>query len=398
MANLTMEREGEALKVCLNGRIDSISTPEIDKRLTEETAGISHLSIDLSGVQYISSTGLRLILKIKKLVGDVKLVSVPAEVYDILKMTGFTEMMEVEKALRVLSVEGCEIIGTGANGTVYKYDEETVVKAFRSAESLEEIQREIELARTAFVLGVPTAIPFDIVKLEDGRYGSVFELLNAKILSKMLISGEMSLEEIAAICMEILESVHGAMPKAGALPSMKELAVSHLMDIRPELDEAAFEKINRLLSEMPDWPYMVHGDFHIKNIMMQNGESLLIDMDTICTGDPVFEFAGIYNAYIGFAELFPENDFSFFGIEFDKLKKLYDMTFDMYCKGIPEETRKLATDRIRLIAACKLLRYMTRRTDAERPDRGLQMRHAHEIIDELLPGLESLSLSELLAK
>ena len=142
MANLTVEREGEALKVCLNGRIDSISTPEIDKSLTEETAGISHLSIDLSGVQYISSTGLRLILKIKKLVGDVKLVSVPAEVYDILKMTGFTEMMEVEKALRVLSVEGCEIIGTGANGTVYKYDEETVVKAFRSAESLEEIQRE----------------------------------------------------------------------------------------------------------------------------------------------------------------------------------------------------------------------------------------------------------------
>ena len=46
---------------------------------------------------------------------------------------------------------------------------------------------------------------------------------------------------------------------------------------------------------------MLHGDYHIKNVMMQDGEVLLIDMDTLCQGHPVFELASMYNAYVGFS-------------------------------------------------------------------------------------------------
>ena len=68
-------------------------------------------------------------------------------------------MTEVRKAYRVISVEGCELLGQGANGRVYRIDPDTIVKIYLNPDSLPEIQRERELARLAFVAGVPTAIP-----------------------------------------------------------------------------------------------------------------------------------------------------------------------------------------------------------------------------------------------
>ena len=70
-------------------------------------------------------------------------------------MTGFTDMMPVEKAYRVVSVEGCEEIGRGANGTIYRIDRDNVVKTYKNADALAEIQHEREVAKLALILGVP---------------------------------------------------------------------------------------------------------------------------------------------------------------------------------------------------------------------------------------------------
>ena len=100
-------------------------------------------------------------------------------------MTGFTELMTVEKAYRRVSVDGCEIVGEGANGTVYRIDGDNVVKVYKDANALDEIQKERELARLALVLGIPTAISYDVVRVGDS-YGSVFEMLDARSFSKIL--------------------------------------------------------------------------------------------------------------------------------------------------------------------------------------------------------------------
>ena len=56
-------------------------------------------------------------------------------------------------------------------------DPDTIVKVYLNPDALPEIHRERELARLAFVAGVPTAIPYDVVRIEGGGYGSVFELV-----------------------------------------------------------------------------------------------------------------------------------------------------------------------------------------------------------------------------
>ena len=169
-------------KIVLSGRIDSTNAPELEAQLNEILANNSFtsLEVDCENLKYISSAGLRLILKLRKACAGTEITNVCPEVYDIFQMTGFTEMMEVHKAFKVVSIEGCEVIGQGANGKVYRIDPETIVKAYINQDSLPDIKRERELARKAFVMGVPTAISYDVVRLKEGGYGSVFELLQKK--------------------------------------------------------------------------------------------------------------------------------------------------------------------------------------------------------------------------
>lgn len=77
----------------------------------------SSLTLDCETLDYISSAGLRVVLRLRKQEPELRLTNVSPEVYEILSMTGFTEMMPVERAYRRLSIDGCEEIGRGANGT-----------------------------------------------------------------------------------------------------------------------------------------------------------------------------------------------------------------------------------------------------------------------------------------
>ena len=89
------------------------------------------ITIDAEELEYISSAGLRVIMKLAKIDRDIKIVNVTRDVYDILEMTGFTGIVSVERGLRRFSVEGCPVIGQGAVGTLYQYDPDTIVKVYR---------------------------------------------------------------------------------------------------------------------------------------------------------------------------------------------------------------------------------------------------------------------------
>ena len=79
----------------LTGRIDSTNAPQWEERI------MSALPTDLDATElaYISSAGLRVLLKLKKIVGDVTIHNVSSEVYDIFDVTGFIELMNVKEAV-----------------------------------------------------------------------------------------------------------------------------------------------------------------------------------------------------------------------------------------------------------------------------------------------------------
>ncbi|MCR5264413.1 MAG: STAS domain-containing protein, partial [Clostridiales bacterium] len=110
------EQTTEPIVIKLSGRIDSVNAGKTEEDILSQLSGVGgrSLTLDMEKLEYISSAGLRVILRLKKTYPDIRIVNVGSDVYEILEMTGFTEMMPVEKAYRVVSVEGCEEIGRGA--------------------------------------------------------------------------------------------------------------------------------------------------------------------------------------------------------------------------------------------------------------------------------------------
>ena len=380
------------LSIFLTGRIDSANAAEAEKAISAIRVAnpCSTLVLDCEDLEYISSAGLRVILRCKKSLSDTRLVNVNSEVYEILDMTGFTEMMEVQKAYRMLSVEGCEAIGKGANGAVYRIDRDTIVKVYLNPDSLPEIQRERELARTAFVLGVPTAIPYDVVRIEGGGYGSVFELLNAQSFAQLLNSGEKSVDEVAKMSIDLLKIIHSTVVRPDAMPDMKAVALGWADFLKEYLPKELHAKLHALIDAVPADNHMMHGDYHLKNVMLQNGEALLIDMDTLCHGHPVFELASMYNAYCGYSELDHSISQSFLGIPHEMAEEFWQKSLRLYLDGADEETVKAVEEKAMIVGYTRIMRRRIRRKGFESEEGRAEIENCRRHLEKLLPKVDSL--------
>ena len=140
----------------LTGRIDTGNASEWEQKIMTQLSAENENAFEASELEYISSAGLRVLMRARKTVSaEMRIFNVSSDVFEILEMTGFTEIFTVEKRLRELSVDGCEIIGKGFYGTVYRIDPETIVKVYHSPDSVPMIKNEQRLAKRAFVKGVP---------------------------------------------------------------------------------------------------------------------------------------------------------------------------------------------------------------------------------------------------
>ena len=179
--------ENGRLTVVLEGRIDAGNAPALDKELSGVIGQHSgdEIVFDAKKLEYISSAGLRVLLKVQKTSGKpVTISDVSRNVYDILETTGFVELLNVKKAMRRVSLDGCELIGKGGHGNVYRLDAETIIKVYHDNSPLSVIDRERSYAKDAFVHGVPTAMAFDTVETDEG-FGVIFEMGSAILINEL---------------------------------------------------------------------------------------------------------------------------------------------------------------------------------------------------------------------
>ena len=81
------------------GRLDTITAPALDKTINEDIGDTKHLVLDVKGMEYISSAGLRVLLGAQKKmqkIGSMKVTGVRAEVMDVFEMTGFADILAIE--------------------------------------------------------------------------------------------------------------------------------------------------------------------------------------------------------------------------------------------------------------------------------------------------------------
>lgn len=386
--------ENNILTVYPEGRIDSANAEaveaEINAIIAENPA--ENLILDIEKLLFLSSAGLRVVLRLRKKFAELKVINASAEVYDIFDMTGFTEMLTIEKAYRRLSVEGCEIIGRGANGEVYRLDSDTIIKVYLNPDSLPDIHRERELARKAFVLGIPTAIPYDVVKVGEG-YGSVFELLNAKSFAKLIMADPANVDSCVEMYVDLLKKIHSTDVKPGDMPDMKEVALNWAAFLKDYLPEEDFNKLYALVEAVPHSDRMLHGDYHVKNVMLQNGEVLLIDMDTLCVGDPVFEFASVWLAYLGYSEVDHQVVKDFLGIDRSSTEQIWNKTLRLYFGTEDENVLRGYEDKARVIGYTRMMRRTIRRNGLNTEDGRAVIENCRKNLSQLLKCVDSLSFN-----
>ena len=99
MLNIEKKLEGGKLYVTLKGRLDTTTSPELEKCLSESLPEVTELVLDLENLEYISSAGLRVLLTAQKTMtkqGSMKLVHVNDLVLEILEVTGFVDILTIE--------------------------------------------------------------------------------------------------------------------------------------------------------------------------------------------------------------------------------------------------------------------------------------------------------------
>ena len=389
--------ENGGIVLFFEGRIDSSNaeTWEREIRTALETHPDCTPILDFGGLTYISSAGLRVLMKLSKQAGE-KLTAreVSPEVYEILDVTGFTVLLDVRKRLREIDVEGCEVIGRGAYGTVYRIDADTIVKVYEMPDAVKMIRNEQKMAKYAFLKGIPTAISYDIVRV-GAYYGSVFELVKAQTFNDLLVREPERADALMRQYAEVIRRVHAVTAEPGELRDAGGMFLQYLDEVSPVLPEAAAAKLRALLEAMPEDPHLIHGDIHMKNVMLSDGEPLLIDMDTLSVGDPVFDFAGLINAYELFEEDEPGNTMRFMGISPEVSRNVWRKVLQYYLDSPDADTLRTAGDRVRLAGNLRFLDLVYAHHVGDPALRSIRTEHAVRTMTELLERVDDLSLAPL---
>ena len=387
--NVTYRIDKDILYIAIEGRVDASNAAEAETsifNIKRENPG-KHTVIDADKLEYVSSAGLRVILRLRKEEPKLAIINVAPDVYEVLDMTGFTDMVTVEKAYKRMSVEGCEFIAKGANGAVYRYDDETIIKTYFAKDALPEIKQERENARKAFILGINTAIPYGIVRVDEG-YGTVTELLNAVSVTKLIKENPDDLTEAVGYYVDMLKSIHSIEAEEGELPDMKEIALDWAKFVYDHIPEEQGKKLIALIEAVPKQNTLMHGDYHTNNIMVQNGEPLLIDMDTLCVGHPVFELGSMFNALVGYSELNHQNMREFFGYSFETAGKFWNTALKEYLGTDDDNVCRSIAEKAMIVGYTRMLRRALRRpNEADSP---AKIARCKEMLAILLEKTDSL--------
>ncbi len=99
MLEINKTMDGTNLTMALVGRLDTTTAPELEADVKGSLEGISELTMDMEGLEYVSSAGLRILLMAQKTMnkqGSMKVIHVSKEVMDIFDVTGFSDFLTIQ--------------------------------------------------------------------------------------------------------------------------------------------------------------------------------------------------------------------------------------------------------------------------------------------------------------
>ena len=102
MLNITKNEAEKALCICLEGKLDTVTSPDLEDSIKESIEGKEELILDFENLSYVSSAGLRVLLAVQKIMngcgGTMKVLHVNQEIMDIFDVTGFADILTIDNS------------------------------------------------------------------------------------------------------------------------------------------------------------------------------------------------------------------------------------------------------------------------------------------------------------
>ena len=359
------------LNVALEGRLDTDASVKFDAEIAQISKSNPHecMIIDAQKLEYVASSGLRTVLKLAKTEKNFSVENVSPNVYNVFEMTGFSRIINIRKALRKIDLDNCEKIGFGGNGAVYRISEDEIVKVNYNPLTYAALDKELAKAKEAFLLGVPTAISFDLVDCGEGRRGVVYETIKSKSLGETIQSNPDQMEELTEKYVEQLNILHAVHTDNPVFGNAKDSYRKQVEGASKYLTEEEGKMLEQLLEMLPEGDRLTHGDAHTKNIMIQNGEMLWIDMEGMAVGHPIYDLISIAAVLNGI-----RNDdqvtMGICGMDVATVLKFKECFIKKYFKTEdPQMIQKYSSmiDALRLIRAVLAISFTSKNTEEFRP-------------------------------
>lgn len=344
-----LQSDENSVVIGFEGSLSVDNAGEAEKELLgiREENRQGKLIFDFEKLAYISSSGLRVLLRTAQSERNNKIaiINVSSDIYEILQDTGFIRIFDVQKAMKRYSIDGFELIGRGTNGEVYRMDRENIIKVFQKSAPPEDIDRERRLAQQALIIGIPTAISYTVVKADD-RYGIVFELVDADSLSTTLKEKPDEYDSYVQKYIDLYKKIHSIKGDKEQFANIKDIYHDAIDYCKSYYSEEEIDKIRELVDSVPETGTLIHGDYHPNNIMVQDGELILIDMGDMTIGHPIFDFLATAATQVNLLRLNPAFAEMHTGMPAEIITKTWRRLIDSYFADRTEEERERIEEQI----------------------------------------------------
>ena len=197
-----------------------------------------------------------------------------------------------------------------------------------------------------------------------------------------------ALSDVLGYVDRMLKSIHATEVEDGEVPDMKQTAMDWARFVSEHIPKEQGDKLRALIEAVPKQNTLLHGDYHTNNVMVQNGEPLLIDMDTLCMGHPVFELGSMFNAFLGYSELDHQVTMNFFGYTHEAAAEFWKMSLKMYLGTEDEAVCQSVAEKAMIIGYTRMLRRAVRRPDEE--DSAAKIARCKEMLAILLEKTDTI--------
>jgi uncharacterized protein (TIGR02172 family) len=175
-------------------------------------------------------------------------------------------------------------------GSVYRINNEQILKVFHNINSMPKAKKLLDIMRLAFMHGIPTIMPFDVVQTEKG-VGVILELLASNLMSVLIRENPEKIDKYITDMVELAKILANTKFDEGELRSRNEVLISKLDSIKDIVSPEEITTMTGYINAIPRRNTAVHGDFHAKNLMISEDKPILIDMDEFSCGHPIWDVA-----------------------------------------------------------------------------------------------------------